>query len=264
MLPPGVNEGVVEVVICADAQSMAASAAGLAIRTIADALAVRSRAVLALSGGRTPLEMYRLLAIGIGRERIPVDRMLWLFADERWVPVSHPDSNEGMARKILLEPIGAPEGTILSWHAGSGDPMERGSRYADEIRAAAGPDDAPDLSILGIGSDGHTASLFPGAVLKLPGGSSLPIGPDVPVTSSAVLAEPVGWRLTLFPRYLNTSRTVLFAAAGPGKRESLRRAWRESPDTPASWIRGCDTIFMTTRETVGDAPVDYGGNVRFA
>jgi 6-phosphogluconolactonase len=255
---------VVEVVICADAQSMAASAAGLAIDTIADALAVRGRVLVALSGGRTPRELYRLLAIGMQRERIPVDRMLWIFADERWVPVSHPDSNEGMSRRILLEAIGAPEATILSWHAGSGNPVERGSRYADEIRDAAGPDDAPDLSILGIGADGHTASLFPGAFLKLPGGSSLPVGRDVPPKSSAVLAEPAGWRLTLCPRYLNTSRTVLFAAEGPEKRESLRRAWRESPDIPASWIRGCDTIFMTTRETLGDAPPDYGGNVRFA
>ncbi len=254
----------VEVVICADAQALAASAAGLAVDSITDALAVRGRAVVALSGGRTPLELYRLLAIGVRRERIPVDRMLWIFADERWVPVSHPESNEGMARRILLEAIGAPESTILSWHAGSGDPVERGSRYADEIRGAAGPDDAPDLSILGIGADGHTASLFPGAFLKLPGGTSLPIGRDVPFNSSAVVAEPAGWRLTLCPRYLNTSRIALFVAEGAGKRESLRRAWKESPDIPASWIRGCDTIFMTTRETLGDAPPDYGGNVRFA
>jgi 6-phosphogluconolactonase len=254
---------VIEIVICADAESMGRSAADLALGRINGALAARGRAIVILSGGRTPAGLYRLLAIDMLRERIDADRILWIFADERWVDVSHPDSNEGMARRLLLRRIGAPERTILSWHAGSGDPVERGSRYGEEIRAAAGPNGVPDLCILGIGADGHTASLFPGAVLKLPGGSSMPVAPDCPASSAAVRVIEA-WRLTLCPPYLNSSRTVLFLAAGPDKRESLRRAGRDGQDTPASWIRGCDTIFMTTRETVGDAPDNYGGNVRFA
>jgi 6-phosphogluconolactonase len=235
----------------------------MALDRIEMALAARNRAIIVLSGGKTPAEFLRLLSLDMKWERIPVDRLLWVFADERWVPVSHPDSNEGMARRLLLGRIAAPDGTILSWRAGSGDPVERGCRYAEDIRAAAGAEDAPDLSMLGIGADGHTASLFPGALAKLPGGVSLPVGPDIPARSAAVLLS-LAWRLTLCPSYLNTSRTVIFLAAGPAKRESLRRAWKRSPNNPASWIRGCDTIYLTTRETVGDTPPDYGGNVRFS
>jgi 6-phosphogluconolactonase len=252
-----------QTVVYEDAEALSHGAAELALSRMAAGLETRGRALIVLSGGRTPEMFLRLLAAGIAKNRVPAEKLLWIFADERWVGISHPDSNEGMARRLLLDAIGAPEGTILSWRAGSGDPVESGARYADLIRSAAGTEDAPDLCMLGIGADGHTASLFPGAVLRLPGGVSLPVGPDVTARSAAVLVGPGTWRLTLCPSYLNSSRTTAFLVAGADKRGSLRRSWKRSPDTPASWIRGYDTIYMTTRETLDGAPPDFGGDVRF-
>ena len=179
--------------VFADADDLADRAAEIFAEAIGAALRDRGRAVVVLAGGTTPRTAYDRLAARLREGGLPLDGIDWLPSDERWVPVDHPDSNEGMIRQTLLGPVGAPERTIHSWQPASGDPVDCAARFAE--RLAIGPFAAgPDLAILGIGADGHTASLFPGAVAELPGGREVPVDQDLPVDAVAVL--PAGGRVS--------------------------------------------------------------------
>ncbi len=143
------------VIAAVDPEDMADQASALLLAFIEKALGERKRAHLILAGGGTPRATYSLLAAGITQRRLPGEWIHWYFGDERWVPRGDPQSNEGMARASVLGPLGAREETIHSWHAGVGDPVECAAAYRVDI--------VPDILILGMGPDGHTASLFPGA-----------------------------------------------------------------------------------------------------
>jgi 6-phosphogluconolactonase len=249
-----------------DAGALARAASGLVMELIERGLRERRRAAIVLSGGSTPRECYRLLAEGIKGAHAPADRLLWLFADERWVPVSHPDSNEGMVRAELLRSIGAPERTILSWKAGEGDPVRRAALYARRLRSLlSGTEGRADALILGLGADGHTASLFPGARTQIPGGEERVVSADMPMDAAAVLPGPQrGWRLTLCPRFLNAARCAIFLVSGAVKRESLGRVLSRDPLLPASWIDAPRTLFLVTRDAVDPRSPDHARDVRFA
>ena len=249
--------------VFADAEDLAARAAEIFAEAIGAALRDRGRAVVVLAGGTTPRAAYERLAVLVAGERLPLDRIDWLTGDERWVPVDHPDSNEGMARRSLLGPLGAPERTIHSWQPARGDPAGCAARFA--ARLARGPLSAgADLAILGIGADGHTASLFPGTAALLPGGREEPVGPDLPVDAAAVRLSS-GVRLTLTPKWLGMARCVAFLAAGGGKRDALARTLRGDRAAAAAWVRGsADTLFLVDRAAAGPGPDATGRDVRYA
>ncbi|MGD0727304.1 MAG: 6-phosphogluconolactonase [Spirochaetia bacterium] len=255
-----------QTLVVEDARALAEQASSLLLSTIEDSLTARGHARIILAGGDTPRETYALVGEGLRTRKVPVERLAWFFGDERWVNRSHPRSNEGMAREMLLGRIGAPEVTIHSWDAGWGNPVECARLYGRRVRELMGsPADAPDLLILGLGADGHTASLFPGATAHLPGGARVPVSPDMPGEAAAVqgIAER-GWRLTLCPVFLRTSRCVVFLAAGADKAPALRRARSGESATPAAWIRGAATWFVATREALGTEEPGYGREILHA
>jgi 6-phosphogluconolactonase len=252
--------------VAEDAQALAEEASRLLLSTIESSLAARGRARVILAGGETPRSTYALLGEGLRARKVPLERLAWLFGDERWVRRTHPRSNEGMARDMLLSRIGAPEDTIHSWDAGWGDPVECARLYGAHVtELMGGATEAPDLLILGLGADGHTASLFPGATAHLPGGARFPVSPGIPAPAAAVegVAER-GWRLTLCPVFLRNSRCVVFLVAGADKAPALRRARSGESATPAAWIRGAATWFLATREAMGTEEPGYGREILHA
>ncbi len=252
--------------VAEDAHALAEEASRLLLSTIEDSMAERGSARIILAGGETPRETYALVGDALRAGKIPMDKLEWFFGDERWVHRTHPRSNEGMAREMLLGRIGAPEKTIHSWDAGWGNPVECARLYGGQVmELMRKPADAPDLLILGMGADGHTASLFPGATAHLPGGARVPVSPDMPGAAAAVegVAER-GWRLTLCPVFLRTSRCVVFLVAGPDKAPALRRARSGDSATPAAWIRGTATWFIATREALGAEEPGYGREILHA
>jgi 6-phosphogluconolactonase len=256
----------VQVRVFADLEAAGDDAAALVLESVAGALAAGRTACVVLSGGRTPRGSLAALARGIADARVPVQRLLWLFADERWVPASHPRSNEGLARDALLAPIGAPAQTIATWGAGDGDPVQCAARYgAWTARARAAGAGSPDAVMLGLGPDGHTASLFPGTEAHLPGGIRAAVGPDLPGDTAAVhLPAGKEWRLTLCPGFLGSARRVVFLISGGEKARALRGVLDRDPSFPGSWIRAAQTVFCVTQDAAGPGVGDFRGDARFA
>jgi len=200
-----------EFIVLDSPEDVAAAAAA----DIAEALRQDSRS-LVLAGGTTPQRCYELLA-GI---EVEWGRVSILFGDERCVPPDHPDSNYRMAREALLDRVSP--GTIYRMPAELG-PDEGAALYAHVV-AAVRP---LDLVVLGVGEDGHTASLFPGHPALKAGGLTAGIH-DSP--------KPPPQRVTLTLSALQDARRVLILATGAGKAEAVARAKRR--EVPSGMIAG--------------------------
>ena len=157
-----------EIRIVDDAAALAAAAAAEFVTTAGEAVAARGRFTVALSGGTTPRRLYERLASARSSGPAvswPQTHIFW--GDERLVPPGHPDSNYRMAREVLLDRIALPAGQIHPIPTDAGDATEAASEYEAELRAffspAAGEAPRFDLILLGLGTDGHTASLFSGS-----------------------------------------------------------------------------------------------------
>jgi 6-phosphogluconolactonase len=189
--------------------------AAVAASEIADALRDGAR-TLVLAGGTTPQRCYELLS---GKE-VMWGRVSILFGDERCVPANHPDSNYRMARAALLDRV-AP-GTVYRMPAELG-PEEGAALYAHVVAAVA----PLDVVVLGIGEDGHTASLFPGHPALKAQGLTAGIR-DSP--------KPPPQRVTLTLNALKTARKVIILATGAGKADAVAKAKRG--EVPSGMIAG--------------------------
>jgi len=202
-----------------DPEALSRAAATLTLDRAREALASRARFLWALSGGSTPRRTYELLAHTPLREEMEWSRVEVFWGDERCVPPEDPRSNYRLAREALLDRVPIPEGQIhpMTCHS---DPWEAARRYEALLRRRfLAPGSGFDLVFLGLGADGHTASLFPG---HLP-----PAGVWVAVVTRPGEDFP---RLTLTPEVLNRSRLVVFLVAGRDKAPALQAALTAAPD----------------------------------
>ncbi|MBF0506454.1 MAG: 6-phosphogluconolactonase [Nitrospirae bacterium] len=169
----------------------------------------------ALSGGETPVPFYRKL-VEEG-PKLPWNRTHLFLADERFVPIDDPDSNYHLLHETLLKNIPLPEGNFHAVVTDSPDPLSSAGRYEEEIRRffMPGPEGIPefDLIMLGMGADGHTASLFPGkrGCLK-----------TVHLACAVDLDNDRHDRITLTLPVINNARMVVFLVSGKAKASALR------------------------------------------
>ncbi|MEL7362058.1 MAG: 6-phosphogluconolactonase [Bacteroidota bacterium] len=189
------------------------------------AVARRGRASLVLAGGSTPAPVYRRLAAVYANEAFWADTHVF-FGDERCVDPDHAHSNYRMAQASLLDALPIPDRHVYRM-VGEVHPPVAAFDYEKTLKAyrsAARDHDAPlfDVTLLGLGSDGHTASLFPGQP-ALDEANALCVHTQSPPNS------PVDDRLTLTYPALHDSQTVLFLAAGAGKHEALHAALNADP-----------------------------------
>ena len=232
--------------VFADAEALAEGAADW----LTDILAAASdRAAVALSGGATPRRLYELLAEPARRDRIPWDRAHWFWGDERFVPPDDPASNFGMARDAFLAHVPAPEANIHPVPTVGLSPEEAAARYARTLQAFYGSEALDpgrplfDVNVLGLGEDGHTASLVPG---------------------SAALDEHARWvvpvhglrpetRITLTYPALDSARHVAFLVEGARKRDAFRRVRAGEASLPAARIRPAGRLhWFVDRAAAGD------------
>jgi len=180
--------------------------------TLAAALAERGAAFFVLTGGNTPKPVYEMLSAPPFRECLDWSRIHLFWGDERCVPPESPKSNYGMTWKILISELSIPSENIHRIFGELEDPKDAARRYETEIRRvfADAPLPAFDLVLLGIGEDGHTASLFPG----------ISWDEERWVVASFVPKLKAN-RITMTPRLLNTARAVIFLTSGTAKAKAL-------------------------------------------
>lgn len=210
-----------EVRVLADADQVARAAAAEFARLAREAAGARQRFAVALAGGSTPRAMYALLADPRQewRSRIPWEAVHFFWGDERHVPPDHPDSNYRMARETLLERVPIPPRNVHRIAAEDPDAEAAAGRYERELREffalALGAPPSFDLVLLGLGADGHTASLFPGSE-ALSEERRLVVAPWIGSLGAR--------RITLTPRALGGAAAVVFLVCGASKAAALRDA----------------------------------------
>lgn len=200
--------------ITADAQALARRAAELFIELGNRALKTKNSFHLALSGGSTPKAMFGLLADTPYREQINWGLIDFWWGDERCVPPDHPDSNYGAAFQLLLSKVAVDKSKVHRMKAEQ-DPDQAAADYAAELKSGLGSQPQFDLVFLGMGPDGHTASLFPGSAALHPPSGSLVVANYVEKFSS--------FRITLTADVINAASEIAFLAGGADKAEILQQ-----------------------------------------
>jgi len=188
-------------------------------------LSARERFCICLCGGNTPRAVYGELA------KLPMDWARWVitFGDERCVPPDDAQSNYRMVREAWLEPASVPPTSVLRM-CGELEPTEAAADYEKQLRTLFPGADWPehDVTLLGMGDDGHTASLFPGS-------EALREGSRWCVPNRVEKLD--AWRLTLTYPVLNASRVVAFLVQGAGKQAVAEEIWAGRGEHPAGRIR---------------------------
>jgi 6-phosphogluconolactonase len=206
------------VITVADAKALAKAAAD---RIMARIAANGDHVAICLTGGSSPKQLYQLLATDAYRSRIPWDRVHWFIGDERFVPADDPRNNMGMARQIFLDRC-APVANIHPIPTDTVNPEEAARSYESELKSFYGANELEsgrplfDVVLMGVGPDGHTASLFPDYPAIEETGRWVVGVPKAPV-------EPFVPRVTLTLPALSSCREMLFEVSGSDKRAILTR-----------------------------------------
>lgn len=220
-------------IIAKDGADLARQAAQTIASCLDLALAQRDRAQIALAGGTTPRSCYEKLA----SEHLPWDRVDVFLGDERWVPADHPDSNALMVADSLLAQ-GPGKGACFHPVPTDAATPEEGCRRYGTLLQQLCPGNPPtlDLVLLGLGDDGHTASLFPGTAAA---GNTADL---VTVGEGKGLA-----RITFTAPVLSAARQVMFLVSGAGKQQALRRLLdpeETAERTPARLVRPQNPVLI--------------------
>jgi 6-phosphogluconolactonase len=186
----------------------------------ADAIALTGRFTVGLSGGRTPKALYELLATDGFADQVDWANVEIFFGDERTVPPDHPDSNFRMASESLLDHVPLPK-TNVHRMRGELDPEAAAIEYGKMLKDRFSDDGGLDLALLGMGDDGHTASLFPGTeALKEP--KHRCVANFVPKLNT--------WRITMSAPFLSRSREVLVLVEGASKAARIQEVLEGPPE----------------------------------
>jgi 6-phosphogluconolactonase len=214
-----------EVKVVPDAKAVAVEAADRVTRAAQNAIKERGRFSIALSGGSTPKALYALLTNEPYRSKIDWSKVHILFGDERGVAPDHKDSNYKMADEALLSKVPIPKNQIHRMKGELVERVEEGAKeYGQMLKAQFG--DGLDVVLLGMGGDGHTASIFPG--------TSAVNEKEHRVVGYFAENSSTGksWRITMTAPYINQAREIMVLLAGADKTKRLKEVL-EGPKDPS-------------------------------
>jgi 6-phosphogluconolactonase len=232
---------VTRVTVLPDAEAAARRAADVMANQINDARMRGTDVHIALSGGSTPQRAYELLG---GMQGTWAHVHLWL-ADERCVPADHADSTQAMIDAMLLAKLRAHDGPYLHAVRGELEPEDAAWLYGLDVVRSMGERPVFDLVLLGLGEDGHTASLFPGHPA-----AEATQAPVLPIRDAP---KPPPERITLSFPVIRRARFTLLLATGAGKREMLARVRQQDATIPAGRLGEALDEIVTDEAAAGAA-----------
>jgi 6-phosphogluconolactonase len=223
----------VQIEVHPDDDTVARKGAAVIVADLRTAVAARGRFIMAVSGGHTPWQMLRVLA----DEGLPLEHVHVFQVDERVAPADDPDRNLTHLRQSLLDYAPLPPDHLHAMPVEAGDLERAAKQYAATLREVAGTPAVLDLVHLGLGPDGHTASLVPG-------------DPDLDVADADVTTSgPYQGRrrMTLTFPIINRSRRILWLVTGGEKAEMLKRLCDGDQSIPASRVRREHALILADR-----------------
>ena len=247
----------VDVVVHADPQLLAEAAAARLIVKLIDAQAARGEAALVLTGGRIASAIYRAIASNPARDAVDWSKADIWWGDERFLPSGDPDRNETQARAALLDMLALDPARVHPMPASDGpegsDPELAAARYAQALARAAAPGSAQlphfDVLLLGVGEDGHVASVFP----------EHPVAYETrPVSAVRGSPKPPPIRITMTLPTINTAEEVWLMAAGADKAKAagMALAGAGAVQLPAAGVRGVErTVWLLDRAAASEVPL---------
>lgn len=218
--------------VLADPPAVALAVAEMFLDSAREAIVRQGRFTVALSGGSTPRALYELLATDGFIGRVDWANVQIFFADERCVPPDDPQSNYGMVREILLRHLPMSEENIHRMK-GEIDPQTAAIEYGQLLKQIFG-EGGLDLVLLGMGEDGHTASLFP---------HTAALAENHHRCTANYVEKLKAWRLTMTAMFINRSREAVMLVTGQNKAKTLQQVMEEAPDPqtfPVQMIRPLD------------------------
>ena len=242
-----------EIIICRDVDELNRKAAEQFVALAGAANARRGRFAVALSGGSTPTALYALLVSAEYRNRLDWSRVHLFWGDERCVPPDHPESNFRMVQESLLSKVEIRRENIHRM-AGEKDPQAAAADYENELRRFFSPpqDGVPrfDLIYLGLGEDGHTASLFPGTAA---------LSENQNWVTIAYVGRLQAHRLTLTLPVINAAAQITFLVSGKSKRAIVKQLLGADVDSsilPAAKVSPTDgrLTWLITQDAAEEIP----------
>ena len=190
-----------------DADALSVAAAHYFVLAAQKSIAAKDSFIVALSGGSTPKKLFQLLATPAFSNNINWKKVFIIWGDERFVPHTHDDSNYKMAKETLLQHVAIPKKNILAIPTHQA-PELCAAAYQESLKALLGKKGVIDLTLLGMGDDGHTASLFPNTDI---------LNENKKWVKEVWLEDKQVWRISLTYPLLNKSHEIMFLVAGAAK-----------------------------------------------
>lgn len=189
------------------------AAAQLFVRIAHQAIMERGRFIVALTGGSSPSRLYKTLAQEPYSKQVNWEKVFVFWGDERWVPLDDPQSNARMAYETLLNHVPVPKEQVFPMWAEGKEPEQFAGKYEDQLQLVLGERGAFDLILLGMGEDGHTASLFP---------ETLVLEEKMDWVRAYYLEPQQMYRITLTAPLINRAKEIVFLVFGENKAFALR------------------------------------------
>lgn len=230
--------------ILSDKQALVERSLALVVEKIKAATEAKGQCTIALAGGSTPKPLYEALS----HQPLAWDKLQIFWGDERYVPLDHPDSNQGMARQAWLNQVPIPDNNIHPMPTDGNDPASDAEKYETELRQVFGVPESEfpsfDLILLGMGDDGHTASLFPQTeALKIR---------DRSITVGNKDGQP---RLTFTVPLINQAHCVIFLVSGASKQPALAQIFAPTAseiDYPSRLIQPQGELWWLLDQAAGE------------